>query len=372
MDNLDKYIMNIVNKKIKEPISYEKRIQNALNSYNKKNNFKKLVKKIIAIITGISAIGGIVLAVKLSGIFKTDIDKNYAVNNNEYIQSLDIKYQTLENLSIKPNSILVDDFNIQLGIDYNYNEPITSAESKILIKDEKDNIIFKQVEITDENNSFKKLNRNEFVNNKSSSNEDIIEENNTSNLDNVEQQDTFSKRYTSDYKNINDKSINRKLVLYSDTDFSKFPYSKKLYLQLEDVILKNGDKKVKLIKGKWIFEINLDEKYTSKRKTEIYMQTKNNLSDYNLKITKAELSNVQLIIKLESKDNQKIDTILEKVDIENILILNEKDNCYIKPDYAETTDKIAYLTYNVNRDVFKDIIKGKIKRDGGFELKKNK
>ena len=64
--------------------------------------------------------------------------------NNEYIQIVENEYQTINNLSVRINSIGMDDFTIQLDVEYVYTEPITQAESKILIKDEQNNIIFKK------------------------------------------------------------------------------------------------------------------------------------------------------------------------------------------------------------------------------------
>ena len=260
MDNVDEYISNIVRKQIQEPINFENKIRNTLNFQKKHFVFNELVKKIAVGIVSISAIGGIAFAVQLSGIIN---HKEYVTENNGYIQQLNMPYQTIDNLSIKVESILIDDFNIQIKLDYLYNEPITSANSKILVKDEKKNVLYRNVIVDIEHSDFllEKIDRNAFVEKptiiddaktKTIYNQDITEKE-------IEMEAETHIGFQSMYEQINSNHIKRTINLYHYLDTEKFPNSKKIYIQLEDMILRNKGNKVKTIKGKWIFEIDMKE-----------------------------------------------------------------------------------------------------------------
>ena len=258
MDNVDEYISNIVRKQIQEPANFEAKIRNTLNFQKKHFAFNEFVKKIAIGIVSISAIGGIAFAVQLSGIFN---HKEYATENDGYVQQLNMPYQTIDNLSIKVDSILMEDFNIQIKLDYLYNEPITSANSKILVKDEKDNILYRNVIVDIETSDFlsEKIDRNAFVENPT-----IIDDAKTKIVYNqdITEKEMEAKTHTgfqSGYEQINSNHIKRTINLCRHLDTEKFPNSKKIYIQLEDMILRNKKNKVKEIKGKWIFEIDMKE-----------------------------------------------------------------------------------------------------------------
>lgn len=355
MDNTDKFISEIVSKKIKEPLTYEDTIKNALNYKRNSLKIKELIRKIAIIIVSIFTVGGIAFAVQLSGILKDEKNEENNYEYNEYIQQLDMDYQTIDNLSIKVNSILVDDFNIQIEMDYLYNEPITSAESKILVKDEKNNILYKNDVVIDyyKDNIFKKADRNDFINNRSI-NEGIVSNTVKEESNNI---DEFTARYSSNYLNIENNNIKRTIRLYSNFNTKNFPKSKKIYIQLQDFVLNNGKNKVKEIKGKMIFEINLEEKYTNDRKIDTY-QEKNIESNHNeFSITRAELSNTQLLLEIKYSGTQDISSLK----LDSIQIWNERDEEYINAVGLEVLeDNIIFVNYDVNSKIFSDTIKVKI------------
>ena len=165
MDELDKYISDIVSKKIHEPPKYEATIRNALKDNKKFTTFNEVVRKIAITIISISTIGGMVFAGQMFKKFNQIVDEEkYTIENDEYIQNLNMEYKTIDNLSIKIDSILVDDFNIRLNLNYLYTEPITSTESKIVIKDENDNLIYYSWEVVDYyNNIFKAPSRDSLI-----------------------------------------------------------------------------------------------------------------------------------------------------------------------------------------------------------------
>ena len=367
MDNIDKYISDIVRKKIKEPADFESKIRNTLKIQKKHFILNELVKKVAAVIISISAVGGIAFAAKKSGIFNNNNNNQYSIENNEYIQQLDMQYQTIDNLSIKVDSILVDDFNIQIEMDYLYNEPITSANSKILVKDDKNNILYRNVIVDSDSNDFlsKKVDRKTFEKKPTIINEGMVVYN-----QDITEKEIETKAYTTGYKSmyekVNSNHIKNTINLYRDLETEKFPNSKKIYIQLEDVILKNNKNKVKEIKGTWNFEIDIKEEFRN-RQTWKYIEINNETENNNFKVVDAELSNVQLLLKIENTGN--ID--LSSLKSNHIQIWDEQNSRFIVADGMKIVDgNIVDVSYNINSKMFSDVIKGKIEGYEEFFLKK--
>ncbi len=185
MDNFDIYISNIISKKIYEPPKYKNTIEKTLKEYtnNRCSIINYILKTIAIIVTSISLIGGCAYAIKI--LCNINLNSNEQKNNDsfttnsDYVQILNMSYQTVDDLSIKINSILLDDFKLELNIDYLYKKPITSADSKMIVKDEKGNILYKNDIVID--NASQAVDRNTFIKNNKISygiiyNQDTVEE----------------------------------------------------------------------------------------------------------------------------------------------------------------------------------------------------
>lgn len=356
MDELDKTIIKIVNKKVSEPSCYEDTIRNALK-YEKNINQYNILKKVAIVILSVSTIGCVVLAAQISEKINSIFDKNIVDNqNNEYIQMLENEYKTIDDLSIKIDSILMDDFKIQLGINYLYTNPITSAESKILITDENNNIIFNNYDTQIDNyfeSRFKRENRHKYG-------ESIVNEEKPINDIENRKLIEFTTRYNSFYKNIESNNIKRKLELYTDLDLIKFPESKRIYIQIEDVVLRNGSELIRKSENIWKFEIELDKKF-SNRKTSIYVQENMDYSKQDFTISQAELSNVLLKVKIKYIGKQDLNKVINTLDLSSIQIFDEKNNQYINAEMIEVLENNTIkVDYSINKKDTSDILKIKI------------
>ena len=128
-----------------------------------------------------------------------------------------MEYQTKENLSIKLDSISADDFNIRLKIDYQYVEPITSAESEIEITDEKGNLIYYNSKLeVDEASIMKKKTREDFVDNIEFIKQGSVPVAQGKNAEQYNLSQMYAKKCTSEYQNIDENHIKRTIYLSID------------------------------------------------------------------------------------------------------------------------------------------------------------
>ncbi|MCI8999646.1 MAG: hypothetical protein HFJ26_01615 [Clostridia bacterium] len=356
MDELDKKILEVVNKKIIEPPKYEETIRNTFKNYTRTNQYN-ILKKVAIIILCISTIGGITFGRQISEMISNMFKKNTSdERNNEYIQIVENEYQTINNLSVRINSIGMDDFTIQLDVEYVYTEPITQAESKILIKDEQNNIIFKNSnEPSNMAYSSKKAERRSY--------KDLLKYGESTNMI-IEELETLEEttkvltgNYQSTYRNIEDNRLKRTIVLGSGIDFKKFPKSKKIYIQLEDIELKNRQNIVKRIQGKWNFEIDLNSKLVNREITR-YVTKDLEHNKQEFRVMEAELSNLQLQLKIEYVGNQNLTQIIDMSDLGSIQIFDKKHKYYINPTTLDIIDnRIVKVNFDVNRNNVSDELK---------------
>lgn len=369
MDELDKKILEVVNKKIIEPPKYEETIRNTFKNYTRTNQYN-ILKKVAIIILCISTIGGITFGRQISEMISNMFKKNTSdERNNEYIQIVENEYQTINNLSVRINSIGMDDFTIQLDVEYVYTEPITQAESKILIKDEQNNIIFKNSnEPSNMAYSSKKAERRSYKDLlKYGESTNMIEE-----LEIPEETTTvLTGNYQSTYQNIGDNRLKRTIVLGSGIDFKKFPKSKKIYIQLEDIELKNHQNIVKRIQGKWEFEIDLNSKIVNREITR-YVQKDLENNKQEFKVMEAELSNLQLQLKIEYLGNQNLTQVVDMSDLSSIQIFDKKNRYYINPTTLDIiNNRIVKVNFDINKNNVSDELKVIIRDINEIEIIKD-
>lgn len=347
MDELDKFISSIVEKEISEPIRYEETIKNALKEKTRKIKFNNITQKIAIIIASITTIGGVVFASNFFIKNNTPNIPNSIYEDNEYAQYLNTDFTKIDNLSIRIESIMFDSFNIQLVFDYLYPESFTSVEAEIFITDENNNIIFNNYDINTGNyfeNRFQKQNRHKYGD----------AETNTENTDNSTKFDTtMITQYTDGKDYLYNNNFKKLLSLYTDLDLGKFPNSKKLYVKLSNITVKNDTKVIAKLEKECNFEIDVD-KQISDRKISTYI--KKNMNDKeNFKVLAAQLSDIQFKVKIVYIGDQNFNQISKDLSSDNIQLFDEKNNNQFSPKFIHLDENnIIKLDFNINANTIAD------------------
>lgn len=352
MDSLDKYIANTLKADVTEHPNYEHTIINSLKNIEKpRNTLNELMKKVAIVIISITTISGVVFAKQITVALKNFFETKFINdNNNSYIQILDENIKKIDGLTIKLNSIIVDDFNIQLVIEYMYENDSSLVNSDILIKDENSNLIF-------ENNDAEGLGpfSDSYLNRPKQNYKD--RGNIVGNIRNDENtpQYQFTSGYKTSYTNIENNKLIRKIELYPREDI-KFPRSKKIYIQMKDFIIQNNSgttNKINKINKECTFEIELDEKFIN-RGTNTYIQEEVN-SKEEFSVLAAELSNMQLRLKMEYTGKENLSNMIDMKDLSSIQIFDEDNNMYINTErFYSFNNQFLYLKFNSSENKLSD------------------
>lgn len=142
MDELDKKIISVINSNICEPNGYQATIKQALYIKKKNANFYKVAIIIICCSIFISSVAYASYYIK--NMFNNREGVETAINNN-YIINGSGEYQTSNNISIKANNILMDDYNLDINFDVKCEEELDIHNiefQSILITDEENRIIY--------------------------------------------------------------------------------------------------------------------------------------------------------------------------------------------------------------------------------------
>ncbi len=348
MDSLDKYIANTLKADVTEHPNYEHTIINSLKNIEKpRNTLNELMKKVAIVIISITTISGVVFAKQITVALKNFFETKFINdNNNSYIQILDDNIKKIDGLTIKLNSIIVDDFNIQLVIEYMYENDISLVNSDILIKDENSNLIF-------ENNDAEGLGpfSDSYLN---KTKQNYNDRGNIRNNENTGQHQ-FASEYKTSYINIENNKLIRKIELHPREDI-KFPKSKTLYIQMKDFIIQNNSgttNKIERINKECSFEIELDEKFIN-RGTNTYIQEEVN-SKEEFSVLAAELSNMQLRLKMEYTGKENLSNMIDMKDLSSIQIFDEDNNMYINTErFYSFNNQFLYLKFNSSENKLSD------------------
>lgn len=329
-------------------------INHTLNNKNSQYTIMVLIKKIILTIISILTItSGFVFAKDLQNLAEKLIENIFGNYNNGissavkngYVEDIDMQYIDSNDLKIKVDQIILDDYN--LGIIFNIDTKEKLNTDKLF------NINFKNILITDEDNNILFA---EYENQ-----DDIIkycEENN------------FEKgTYNIGYVNCsaNGKIMNKKEnnIIYSlYTTSEKFPKSKKLNIKFDKIYLLNNkvfdeennipiDNHYATIEGNWDIDIDLEE-IKDTRKTIEYAVSK--INDKHTDVLKASLSMANMRLELIT-DSDKIDfEKLHNRENSNVLDMIPFDSPYI-----ETNDGKKFFQSNFENNGYETLENGKIK-----------
>lgn len=148
MDSLDQYIQGVVTKEIYEPENYIKTIQNSLDTNDRHRKYFNLYKVAIIVICLLCTSG---IAYATYNYVKNNFNRRKGIEtaiNNGYIMNVDGEPVTSNDVSLKINQILLDDYNLDISFDLEFknmeipdNVQLIKFEN-ILIADENNNILY--------------------------------------------------------------------------------------------------------------------------------------------------------------------------------------------------------------------------------------
>lgn len=345
MDELDRYISQIVSKKITEPYKYEYTIKNALK-YNKSNMVFAKRNQWIKILA--TAMGCIVLCTSIvfakdiiqyiQNIFNNRQGFNTAIQNN-YIQKNETEQINCNGTNVKANYILMDDYNLDINFEVQLQNIMNSKDNNT--------IEFKDFMITDENN------RIIYCNNENMFNQYCY----NNNL--YYKMGEFNENYINSAISSNTKLINyddkKYEIIYNLSAYNNvYPKSKALYIKVNNLIANNS---VEIV-GTWEMKIDLPEKFQNR---EIYVYKADNSNNINVleTIVYNTGTNFTLQVPYEKKEysQEYIDELLEKAEKEAnnynkdaINTCNENEHSFIGP----ATEELYYI-FNESETLISDV-----------------
>lgn len=148
MDNLDQYIQDVVTKDIYEPEDYIRTIKNSINVNNKHFKYSNLYRVAVIVVCLLFTSG---IAYATYNYVKNNFNNRKGIEtaiNNGYIMNVDGEPVTSNDVSLKIDQILLDDYNLDISFGLNFNnidmpENIQSIKfENILISDDKNNILY--------------------------------------------------------------------------------------------------------------------------------------------------------------------------------------------------------------------------------------
>lgn len=248
-------------------------------------DFKLLIKRIIiSLISLLTIASSVVFAEEIQNFIKTFFHASKgvdtAVSNNYIYNNPETSFIESENTKFRINSIVMDDFNLNIELVANFDDGINVSNTDkisipdMVISDESGNIIYFENE---------KALKNYFTEN------------------NIEY----------DYNKIYDKSLTPSMItLIHDSGgstgfitcnltspFKNFPRSKELYIYFNTILLSN-DKKESTISGNWNLSISIPSQFYN-RESIIYKVKECTDSRVNTDLVTAILSNTGLKLTLE-------------------------------------------------------------------------
>lgn len=192
------------------------------------------------------------------------------LQKNGYIKTLDMQFQTFDNLGVKIEHFLIDDINFDISFEYKINNHNINNIQNVFIQD---------ICIYDENNNV------------------IYKEECEKSMSNFGIADTMG---YSKIRKISDNTFKNTFFAQSNN----FPKSKKIYIEFNNIIF-NCKNENKLFKGLWKFEVEVPENMIN-RETITYKCVSNN-SEGDISIKNLKLSNTGLILQADSIYSETLD-----------------------------------------------------------------
>lgn len=356
MDSLDQYIQGVVTKEIYEPENYIRTIQNSLDTNDCHRKYFNLYKVAIIVICLLCTSG---IAYATYNYVKNNFNRRKGIEtaiNNGYIMNVDGEPVTSNDVSLKINQILLDDYNLDIsfGLEFKNME----------IPDNIQAIEFENILIADENNNilYHSDNKDFFDN--------YVKSNNL-NINYIKYSDNYINSSSSNKYNCNN-SNNYNLVYNISVNNGTFPKSNSLHIYIENVVLrvKNHNS---VINTNWNLTSSLSSSFQI-RDTVNYTYVSNDDNNDIVSViatTYTTGTNIKLEMKVSTDkvDSQKLKELIEKAknesneiteyyhgfymsntekDLydENNRIYNSFNNMYLENSFGEK----FYITNNINED----------------------
>lgn len=252
-ENFENKLRTVCTEDIYIPQKFTYAIKSGLYENNRKWRFIEM-KKIIASILCIVFMGtGIVLASNSLWNHWNNKGVKTALEYG-YVQNVEMDYNIQNDLGIKLDSIIIDNSNI--GIVFNYKIPSNFKNI--------DNIAIKDIVIKDEKNNI------------------IFEDGNEKSL---------STGYAEEFASEN--SIVKQAILLNNLNHT-YPKSNNIYISFSTVNIFRNQKNIKTITGNWNFDINVTDKFINRETIEyIAGQSK------DIEVISAELTSTGLDIEMK-------------------------------------------------------------------------
>lgn len=341
MDSLDQYIQGVVTKEIYEPENYIRTIQNSLDTNDRHRKYFNLYKVAIIVICLLCTSG---IAYATYNYVKNNFNRRKGIEtaiNNGYIMNVDGEPVTSNDVSLKINQILLDDYNLDIsfGLEFKNMEIPDNVQAiefeNILIADENNNILYHL------------------------GSRDIFDKFVRSNNLNVEY-----RKYSDNYINSNSSnksnctnSNNYNLVYNISVNNGSFPKSNSLHIYIENVVLRmENDNSV--INANWSLTSSLSSSFQN-RDTVNYTYVSNENNDDIVSVT-ATTYTTGTDIKLEMKvsnnevDAKKLKDLIEKARNEQNYNSVQIIDSYNVNNIVETENKLYNMRNNFH-NIISDI-----------------
>lgn len=342
MDSLDQYIQGVVTKEIYEPENYIRTIQNSLDTNDRHHKYFNLYKVAIIVICLLCTSG---IAYATYNYVKNNFNRRKGIEtaiNNGYIMNVDGEPITSNDVSLKINQILLDDYNLDIsfGLEFKNME----------IPDNVQAIKFESMLITDESNNILYH----------SGNKEIFDEFVTKNNLNVSYKE-YTDKYINSGLSINiipDNKSSFMLACNLSPFNATFPKSTKYNIYIENIVfsINNTDK---VINANWNLESSLTSDFQNRN---LVKYTCQNLSDYNNivnvdVVTYTTGTNLKIEMKFPSTlaDSKKLKELIDKAKNEQSSNSSQIMD-YYDGDYVTKTEKNLYILdehiYNLFNNIF--------------------
>lgn len=341
MDSLDQYIQGVVTKEIYEPENYIRTIQNSLDTNDRHRKYFNLYKVAIIVICLLCTSG---IAYATYNYVKNNFNRRKGIEtaiNNGYIMNVDGEPVTSNDVSLKINQILLDDYNLDIsfGLEFKNME----------IPDNVQAVEFENILIADENNNilYHLGSRDIF---------DKFVKSNNLNVEYRKYSDNYINSSSSNKSNCTN-SNNYNLVYNISVNNGTFPKSNSLHIYIENVVLRmENDNSV--INANWNLTSSLSS-FFQNRDTVNYTYVNNENNDDIVSVT-ATTYTTGTNLKIEMKvSNDEVDAKKLKELIENAR--NEQNynsvqiiDSYNVNDIVETENKLYNMRNNFH-NIISDI-----------------
>ena len=252
-ENFENKLRTVCTEDIYIPQKFTYAIKSGLYENNRKWRFIEMKKTIASILCIVFMGTGIVLASNSLWNHWNNKGVKTALEYG-YVQNVEMDYNIQNDLGIKLDSIIIDNSNI--GIVFNYKIPSNFKNI--------DNIAIKDIVIKDEKNNI------------------IFEDGNEKSL---------STGYAEEFASEN--SIVKQAILLNNLNHT-YPKSNNIYISFSTVNIFRNQKNIKTITGNWNFDINVTDKFINRETIEyIAGQSK------DIEVISAELTSTGLDIEMK-------------------------------------------------------------------------